>query len=123
MRFLLDQSAEARIATFLTDHGHDATRVGRDHPPGLPDEQVLAIAHRERRILITNDKDFGDLIFQRRLPHAGVILFRFPLDSTAQQKIASLERLLRTHRQQLNQFLVVTPRGVRVGLPQRKPTV
>ncbi len=114
MRFLLDQSAEARIATFLTDHGHDATRVARDYPAGLPDEQVLAIAHRERRILIANDKDFGELVFRRGLPHAGVILFRFPLDATAHEKIAALERLLVTHRTQLDRFLVVTPQGVRV---------
>ena len=122
MRFLLDQSAEARIATFLTQHGHDATRVGRDYPPGIPDEQVLAIAQREHRILITNDKDFGELVHRSRRPHAGVILFRFPLDSTAQQKIVALDRLLATHRTQLTRFLVVTPRGVRVGSPQPEPT-
>ena len=78
MRFLLDQRAEGRIATFLADHGHDATRIARDYPAGLPDEQVLDIARREQRILIANDKDFGDLAFRRNLPHVGVILFRFP---------------------------------------------
>ncbi len=114
MRFLLDQSAEARIAAFLTRLGHDATRVGRDYPAGLPDEQVLAIARRERRVLIANDKDFGELIVRRNLPHAGVILFRFPLDAIAQQKIAALEDLLVTHGTQLDRLLVVTPRGVRV---------
>ncbi len=117
MRFLLDQSAEARIAAFLTQQGHDATRVGRDHPAGIPDEQVLAIARAEGRILIANDKDFGELVFRRHHPHAGVILFRFPLDSTAQQKIVALARLLDTHRAPLDRFLVVTPRGVRVGSP------
>lgn len=55
MGFLLDPSAEARIATFLTSLGHDATRVARDDPAGIPDEQVLAIANRERRVLIAND--------------------------------------------------------------------
>ncbi len=114
MRFLLDQSAEARIAAFLTDQGHDAARVGRDHPAGIPDDQVLAIAHREQRILIANDKDFGELVFRGGLPHAGVVLFRFPLDATAQEKIAALARLLVTHRTQLDRFLVVTPSGVRV---------
>lgn len=113
-RFLLDQSAEARIATFLTDQGHDATRIAREHPGGLSDEDVLAIAYRERRILIANDKDFGDLVFQRGLPHAGVILLRLPLDSTARQKIEAVTRLLVTHQDQLTRFLVVTPRGVRV---------
>ncbi len=114
MRFLLDQSAEARIATFLNDQGHDATRVGRDHPAGIPDEQVLAIAHQEGRVLIANDKDFGELVVRRRLPHAGVILFRFPVEATAQEKIAAIEHLFTSHPTQLDRFLVVTPQGVRV---------
>jgi predicted nuclease of predicted toxin-antitoxin system len=114
VKFLLDQSAEARIAAFLADLGHDATRVGRDHPAGLPDEQVLDIAKREGRILIANDKDFGELVVRRNLPHAGVVLFRFPLDVTAQEKIDALGRLLVTHAAQLDRFLVVTPGGVRV---------
>ncbi len=68
MRFLLDQNAETRITLFLTDQGHDATRVGRDHPPGIPDEEVLHIAHNEQRTLITNDSDFGELVFRRMSP-------------------------------------------------------
>jgi predicted nuclease of predicted toxin-antitoxin system len=114
MRFLLDQSAEARIGVFLNGEGHDATRVGRDHPPGLPDEEVLAIAVAENRILITNDRDFGDLIFRQHHPHTGVIYLRFPLDATAAQKIASLSELLVTHVHDLDKYLTVTPRGVRV---------
>ncbi|MBA2520431.1 MAG: DUF5615 family PIN-like protein [Chloroflexia bacterium] len=100
--------------SFSINHGHDSSRIGRDYPPGLPDREVLDIAHREQRILITNDKDFGDLIFQRELPHTGIILLRLPLDSTAQQKIAALERLFATHQDQLFRYVVVTPRGVRV---------
>ena len=114
MRFLLDQSAEARIAAFLAEHGHDATRVARDYPAGLPDEQVLAIAHQEGRILIANDKDFGELVVRRGLPHVGVILLRFPLDATAQERIGALERLLASHPTQLDRFVVLTPQGVRV---------
>jgi predicted nuclease of predicted toxin-antitoxin system len=114
MRFLLDESAEARIATFLASLGHDARRIGRDYPAGISDQQVLAIAHAAQCTLITNDRDFGELIFQQRRSHSGVIFLRFPLDSTAAQKIAALEQLLDTHHDRLDQFLVVTPRGVRV---------
>lgn len=114
MKFLLDQSAEARIGTFLNSIGHDSTRVGADHPPGLPDDQVLAISVSEKRILITNDSDFGELIFKLRHSHTGVIYFRFPLDTSANQKIASLERLLSTHANHLNKYLTVTPRRIRV---------
>jgi predicted nuclease of predicted toxin-antitoxin system len=114
MRFLLDQSAEARIGVFLNGQGYDATRVGRDHPPGLPDEEVLAIAVTENRILITNDRDFGDPIFRQHHPHTGVIYLRFPLDTTAAQKIAGIQQLLETHADQLDKSLTVTPSGVRV---------
>ncbi len=114
MRFLIDESADTRIASPLRRLDHDVTTVAGDHGPALQDTDVLAIAHREQRILITNDKDFGDLIFQRELPHTGIILLRLPLDSTAQQKIAALERLFATHQDQLFRYVVVTPRGVRV---------
>jgi predicted nuclease of predicted toxin-antitoxin system len=114
MRFLLDQSTETRIATFLSSEGHDAKRVGRDYPPGLPDDQVLAIARSEQRILITNDRDFGELIFRRRLPHAGVILLRFDPATPVANKVAALSRLLITHADRLDQFIVVTARSVRV---------
>ena len=113
MKFLLDESAEARIGVFLTAHGHDATRIGRDYPKSLPDEEVLALAHREQRILITNDKDFGELVFHKHHPHAGVIFFRFPLDSTAQEKIRALEALLSSHPAPLDRFFVLTPQGIR----------
>ncbi len=110
------------MGDYLSASGHDVTAVALDYARSIKDHEVLAIARAEGRILITNDKDFGELVHRSRLPHAGVILFRFPLEATAQQKIAALERLLDTHRAQLDRFLVVTPRGVRVGSPQPEPT-
>lgn len=63
--------------------------------------------------LITNDRDFGELIFRRRLPHAGVIYFRLPLASSALDKIARLQQVLVTHADRLTHFLVVEPDEVR----------
>ena len=116
MRFLIDESDEGRIKTFLVSQGHDARRVGSDYPQSLSDVQVLDIARAEQRVLITNDKDFGDLVFGRSLPHAGIILLRFPLESPVQQKIDALSKLLVTHLDQVGRrrFLVVSPAGVRV---------
>jgi predicted nuclease of predicted toxin-antitoxin system len=115
MKFLLDESAESRIAAFLQDQGHDATRIAKDYPAGLSDNEVLELAVAEQRIVITNDSDFGELIFKAQLPHSGVIYFRFPLDSDAFEKIAALRRLLQTHAAHLHEFMVVSPRGVRIG--------
>lgn len=114
MRFFLDEGVEARHGSFLNARGHDATRIASDHPASLPDADALAIAHREQRILITNEKDFGELVFQQRLPHAGVILFRPPSDVTIQQKTALLDHLLRSRQDELCRFLIVTPRQVRI---------
>lgn len=58
MRFLLDQSSDARLVEYLRSLNHDATRVGREYPGGLTDDEVLPLAHREQRILITHDRGF-----------------------------------------------------------------
>jgi predicted nuclease of predicted toxin-antitoxin system len=76
VKFLLDEGIPFRLAAFLAGEGHDIVECGRDLPQALNDRDILAIAVREARILVTNDKDFGDLVFRDHLPHAGVILFR-----------------------------------------------
>jgi predicted nuclease of predicted toxin-antitoxin system len=72
MKFLLDESADYPLAQFLRDVGHDVTAIAHDHPHALKDAEVLKIAVSERRVLIINDRDFGELVFRRRLGHAGV---------------------------------------------------
>ncbi len=75
MKFLLDENVERRFLPFLKALSHDVTRVGDDYPHGLLDQEVLAIANQEGRIVITNDRsDFGELIFRYHHPHRGVIL-------------------------------------------------
>jgi predicted nuclease of predicted toxin-antitoxin system len=86
LRFLLDQSADARLIPHLRAQGHDATRIGREHPHGLPDERVLRIAYEEQRILIATDLDFGDLIVRMR----------------------------QLHVDRLDRFFVITPQSIRV---------
>jgi hypothetical protein len=113
MRFLLDESAELRIAAFLRLAGHDVTSIAEDHPRSIPDHEVLGIANAEQRILITNDRDFGELIFHQRHPHQGVIYFRLPLDTGAEEKIDWLDRLLRDHSVRMTEFVVISRSGIR----------
>jgi predicted nuclease of predicted toxin-antitoxin system len=113
MKFLLDENADLRLTTYLIQEGHDARAIGREYPQSLSDEEVVAIAQREGRILITNDLDFGELVVRRHLPHAGVILFR--LDAVDLSiKMARLAVVLREHIHELDHFLVVTERTIRV---------
>lgn len=116
MRFLLDESVEYRLASWLSSLGHDVTAIAHDYPGALPDREVLETARRESRILITNDRDFGELIFRLGLSHPGVILLRLG-PAPLEDKMARLGQVLSSHGEQLDAFLVVTPRGTRVRRP------
>ena len=116
MKFLFDQSADFRLIPHLRQLGHDVEAISRNYPPGLPDEDVLAIAREERRILVLADRDFGELIFHQGLSHAGVIFFRLP-GAKLQTKITQLTTVLDAYANELErgEFLVVTPGQIRVA--------
>lgn len=65
MRFLANENIEKRIVTFLRNSGYDVTYCA-EMRPRLDDETVLEIANAEHRIIITNDKDFGELTYLQR---------------------------------------------------------
>jgi predicted nuclease of predicted toxin-antitoxin system len=75
MRFLIDECTGPAVAHWLADQGHDVASV-YDDDPGIDDADVVAWAADEQRILVTNDKDFGDRVFRDKEIHAGVILLR-----------------------------------------------
>lgn len=112
MRFLLDESADVRVGDYLTTVGHDVTFIVRDYPRALSDEQVLARAHSEGRVVITEDRDFGELVVRYRQPHAGVILFRLPATDLA-GRFARLNQILARYSDRISDLLVVTARGIR----------
>ena len=114
MKFLLDADVEYRLATFLQSAGHEVKTIARDYPTTLTDKAVLAIARTEQRILLTNDRDYGELIFRQHLPHHGVIYFRLKKSKDISIKIHWLEALLHDHKGDLHEFLVVSPSGVRI---------
>jgi predicted nuclease of predicted toxin-antitoxin system len=116
MKFLFDQSADFRLIAHLRELGHDVTAVSRNYPPGLADENVLAIARQEQRILVVADRDFGELIFHQGLVHAGVLFFRLP-GVPLHTKLDRLTTVLESHADALarGEFLVVTPGQIRVA--------
>jgi predicted nuclease of predicted toxin-antitoxin system len=119
MKFLLDQSADFRLIPYLRRLEHAVHAISRQYPPGLPDEDVLAIAREERRILLVADRDFGELIFHQGVAHAGVIFFRLP-GASLQAKIERLTRVLTDYAAELErwEFLVVIPGQIRsAGAP------
>jgi predicted nuclease of predicted toxin-antitoxin system len=115
MKFLLDQSTDARLGTYLRQLGHDVTRIAADYPAGLLDPKILSLARAEGRILITDDRDFGEWVFRFKHPHAGVIFLRLGKYAPLELKIARLSFVLTHYKDQLDQFIVVKRENVRVG--------
>lgn len=115
MRFLLDENAEYRLALFLQMHGHDVTAIARDYTQGMSDRDILSVAYREQRIVITNnrDRDFGELVFSQRLPHAGVVFFRLNMADVFVKR-SWLVYLIEHYPDELCHFIVITDRGIRV---------
>lgn len=92
MRFLADECCAVSLVEALRLDGHDVTYVGEGFA-GLTDEEVLDHALKERRLLLTEDKDFGDLTVRLQKPAIGLILLRLnPNDH--ELKIIRLRRLI-----------------------------
>ena len=76
MRMICNENISARVVQSLRDHGHDVLAV-KESLRGATDDVILARAQTESRVVVTQDKDLGELAFRRGLPaQAGVILFR-----------------------------------------------
>lgn len=79
MRFLADENFLGGAVLALQQQGHDVVWIRID-APGSSDQEVLARAQAEERIILTFDKDFGELAFRfGLLATSGIILFRLPL--------------------------------------------
>lgn len=113
MRFLVDECTGPAVALWLRRKNHDVVSV-YDEIKGADDKEIIQKACAEDRILITNDKDFGELIFRDKEPHKGVILLRLD-DERAANKITVLKRLLEIYPESLaGNFTVVTETIVRI---------
>lgn len=118
MRFLLNENMSRTVIRTLRERGHDVLSA-KESLQGLPDEDVLARAQQERRLVVTQDKDFGELAFRARLlADCGVILFRLAGANPDQDNRRVLE-VLESTTEWVGQFAVVTQHQVRIrALPQ-----
>lgn len=112
MRFLVDERTGPGVAKWLRDKGHEVFSVF-DEARGMADDAILTRALIENSILITNDKDFGEMIFRERREHRGVIFLRLD-DERSSNKIGVLSQLLDNYSDRLaDQFVTVTETKVR----------
>ncbi len=114
MKLLLDQDVYAATARFLSDLGHDTVPAAQVGLSQAEDEGLLRVAQEQDRVLVTRDRDFGNLVFVKRLG-AGVLYLRI-LPSTQNSVHAELERVLSTYTEKelTRAFVVIEPGGHRI---------
>ncbi len=112
MIILADENIALKLVQKLREEGHAISWI-MDGFRGSDDPQVLERALSSTALLLTEDKDFGDLIFSQKLESAGVLLLRLqslPFDVAAEEVCAAI----RTEGDVLlGQFSVLTPSGLR----------
>jgi predicted nuclease of predicted toxin-antitoxin system len=75
MHLLVDECLTVEFVDEFRQAGHDVIWV-REHCPGANDDVLLAFSFSQNRILISEDRDFGELVFRRRLPAIGIVLVK-----------------------------------------------
>ena len=101
----------------LVDSGHDVLSA-LEKDPTATDEQLLALALEEQRVLVTEDKNFGELVFVRRLQHPCIIRF---VDMPTSEKVAAMRELMERYADAMHEgaLIVVTQNRVRVRHVER----
>ena len=105
MKFLADECCDAALIQALRSDGHDVL-YALEALQGASDDELLSRAFAQERLLLTEDKDFGELVYRLRRPARGVILLRFNVvDRTL--KLPRLRELLADQAAQLSGNFVV----------------
>ena len=113
MKFLIDENVGFSIIKYLRDEGFDVKAVSELFP-SRDDVSIIKIAHQEKRIIVTNDKDFGYLIFKAQFPPPSIILFRFK-EEIPSEKINAIKAILNLPAEKIvNHFIVASENKIRI---------
>lgn len=113
-KFLVDECTGPQVAEWLKTQGFSVYSVSEERP-GMDDSKIIAKALREKWIVITNDKDFGELVYREKQVHHGIIFLRLE-DERPQNKIKALRKFLESFKGNLSgRFFVVHEDCVRVA--------
>jgi len=116
VRFLVDESAGPGLAASLREQGHEVLSIYNE-ARGLQDNQVIQWAYEGNWVLITSDKDFGQLVYRERRPHKGVVLLRLE-NQRREYRVQAVRRLLERYGNRIpGSFVVVTEQKVRFARP------
>jgi len=112
MRFLVDAHIGKLIIAFLESRGHEVLHA-TSFPHATGDLDILRAAARERRVIMTSDTDFGELVYRLGEPAFGVVLLRIDV-ATEAERLAVIERFWASIEPAIpGHFVTVTAKRVR----------
>jgi len=114
MNFLADESCAGPVVRALREAGHHVVAIA-EVARGATDEQVLERALNEKRVLITEDRDFGELVYARGRSSAGVILVRFDNRARRAKPPTVLEAVAKLGSRLHDTFTVIEAGRVRIS--------
>ena len=112
MKLLVDSCAGVKLARALAASGHEVVFVG-DRSEDLGDEEILASAQAQERIVITRDKDFGALAVRDRQPHCGIVRL---VELPPARELSLCEEVLLRHEHALRRGALITAEPHRVRI-------
>jgi predicted nuclease of predicted toxin-antitoxin system len=113
MNLLADESIELQVVDYLRGNGFDVGYVA-EMKPGISDDEVLELANTEGALLLTVDKDFGELVFRLRRVSSGVVLVRLAgLPTVRKAEIVAIT-IAKHFCEMIESFAVITSMGIRI---------
>ena len=113
LKFLVDVGVGRKSENWLIENGYDVKSV-LDLNPRMPDDDILEIANSELRMVLTMDKDFGELVFKNRQKHFGVLILRLE-DANGEEKKEIIKEILTVYSDDIiNKFCVFQDGTLRI---------
>ncbi len=113
MNLVADEGVDGHIVARLRQDGHDVLYIA-EMEPSISDDIVLSHANARGALLLTEDKDFGELVFRQGLVHTGIVLIRLA-GLSSEMKAAMVSTVCRDRVAELSDaFSVISPGLVRI---------
>ncbi|MCC6724715.1 MAG: DUF5615 family PIN-like protein [Saprospiraceae bacterium] len=112
-KIIADESVDFEIVEALRAAGVEVEAVVEMNP-GISDDEVLEIANNRQLILLTEDKDFGDLVIRFRKPNFGVILLRLGGVEIVVKIELTVSTIIENYEKLVDHFSVLDERRLRI---------
>lgn len=113
LRIVIDESVDYAIVNITKQNGFNVFAI-IDETPSISDNEVLSIANKQDALLITGDKDFGELVFRFQLSHKDILLIRMIEAKSFEKANAVLKTLMEYYNEMVDNFSVLDNEKLRI---------